>query len=124
MNFEKIELAEKQKEAIVYALYQIVKNDVEKVTSEVSFLSNFTEELANVFDQISISNIIVNNSSEHLKKLRDLNKEQQAFFISATLTIINKDERILKEPYSLTNQFFRVMGIASENAYATFSKMA
>ncbi len=123
MNLNHLGLTEKQKEAIIYALYQIARSDNELVDSEISFITAVSEKLGTIFNHLSVSTFITKNSSEYFKILCTLNKQQKEFFIIATFTMINKDDRLLDEEFSLTNQFFRAMGIKSEEAVTIISRI-
>ncbi|MFK7755712.1 MAG: hypothetical protein AB8B53_02145 [Flavobacteriales bacterium] len=123
MNLEHLALTEAQKEAVIYALYQIARSDNDLVDSEVSFLSAVSEQFGQVFDHLSVSKFITKNSSEQFKMLCTLNDAQKDFFVVATYAMINQDDKLLDEEFSLTNQFFRAMGIAHEKAVMTISSL-
>jgi len=112
-----------QKQAAIYALYQISKSDDYLDETEIEFLSRVGELLGEVFDHLSISKLMVKNSPEHMHALMTFNSAQKEWFVIAAYAMINCDDKLFDEEFTMAQGFFNVMGINSEKAQEIISKL-
>jgi len=103
-----------QKKAMVYAFYQIAKSDNELAEDEITFLQKIGDKLGETFGHLSISQLIVTNTTEHIKHLKSLNSNQKNWFVINALAVINADKRLYDEEFSVANGFFAIIGYTPE----------
>ena len=116
MNFDDLLFTQNQKEAAIYALYQIARSDEDLAEEEISFIKDVGLKLGEVFDYMSVSSLIVKNSSQHITELKNFSEKQKGWFIVAVYTLINSDSRLFDEEFCMANGFFNAMGISKEDA--------
>ncbi len=114
---------QEQKQAIIYALYQISKSDDHLDESELQFLSRVGELLGEVFDYLSISKLLVRNSPDHLRALMTFDDAQKEWFVIASYAIINSDDKLYDEEFTMAHRFFNVMDMSSEKAQEIIRKL-
>jgi len=112
-----------QKEAAIYGLYQIARSDSELAENEIDLITKVGELLGEVFDHMSISKLIVKNSYEHVNELMKFSDVQKEWFIVASYAMINCDNKLVEEEFTIAHGFFQVMGISSEKATDVIKKM-
>lgn len=112
-----------QKQAAIYALYQISKSDNHLDENEIAFLTRVGELLGEVFDHLSISSLLVKNSPEHLNSLMTYNSAQKEWFVIAAYAMINCDDKLFDEEFTVAQGFFNVMDIDAAKAQSIISKL-
>ncbi len=120
---ESLRFTIEQKQAAIYALYQISKSDSDLAESEIEFLSRVCELLGEVFDHLSISKFLVKNSPVHLHALMTYNSAQKEWFVIAAYAMLNCDSKLFDEEFTVAQGFFNVMNIDKDNAQKMIAKL-
>jgi len=118
-----LRFTQEQKEAAIYALYQISRSDEFLDESEIEFLSRVGDLLGEVFDHLSITKLMVKNSPEHLSSLLTYNAAQKEWFVIAAYAMINCDNKLFDEEFTMAQGFFNIMGINSDEASRIVMKL-
>lgn len=118
-----LNFTETQRKAAIYGLYQIARSDFEFDDTEIDFLKKIGESLGEVFDHMSISNLIVENASSQINSLKTFNKKQKEWFVVASYSMINSDNKLFDEEFNVANGLFKAMGISQEKAVSLISNL-
>ena len=71
-----------------------------------------------MFNHLSISSLITGNPSNQISELKNFSKSQKEWFVTASFSIINCDEK-----FTVSNAFLRIMDISNEEVVQIVSKV-
>ncbi len=114
---------QEQKEAIIYSLYQIARSDEDLADDEVAFIKVVGDFLGEVFDYMSINSFISKSALVYMKTLNELTECQKEWYVVAVYSLINSDQKLFDEEFSVSNGFLNGMGITTARANAIISKI-